>query len=247
MPRRASEIEACSYLRLLVFGSPKVGKSTTVLKSCIGSAYVINSDDEFSLRPALQFTDDFDYDLVFGSDPNCQEIEKAIYGAREGVKAGNYQTIIWDTITKYCWRAEEVFAKATENAAGEADGRRYHPRFRKHVMNIIDRLFTIPAHVIVNAHWAEVGGALIGDQLEKEGKGIAPMLPGQLRTHVPAAFQDVIFLEKQGENRVFVTSPDGVWGTGARNLPGVKVLPADISLLWEKMQSFNQPKKDTTK
>lgn len=244
MPRRASEIEACSYLRLLVLGSPKVGKSTTILKSAIGTSYVINSDDEFSLRPALQFTDDFDFDLVFGN--NLSDIEKAIHAAREGVKAGQYQTIIWDTITKYCWRAEEVFAKATENAAGEADGRRYHPRFRKHVMNIIDRLFLLPAHVIVNAHWADVGGALIDNQLEKEGKGIAPMLPGQLRTHVPAAFQDVIFLEKQGDQRFFITSNEGVWGPGTRNLPGVQKLPADISLLWEKMQSNNQPK-DTTK
>lgn len=243
MPRKASDIEACSYLRLLVLGSPKVGKSTTILKSAIGTSYVINSDDEFSLRPATQFTDDFDYDLVFGT--NTQDIEKAIHCAKEGVKEGRYQTIIWDTITKYCWRVEDVFAKATENNAGEPDGRRYHPMMRKHVMNIIDRLFLLPAHVIVNAHWADVGGALIGEQLDKNGKGIAPMLPGQLRTHVPAAFQDVIFLEKQGENRIFQTSADGVWGPGTRNLPGVKNLPADISLLWEKMNQSNQQPKET--
>lgn len=244
MPRKASEIEACSYLRLLILGAPKNGKTTTVLKSAMGTSYVINSDDEHSLRPALQFTDDFDFDVCLGND--VREIEKAIHVAREGVKEGRYQTILWDTITKYCWRVEEVFAKATWNAREEPDGRRYHPLLRKHVMNIIDRLFLLPAHVIVNAHWADVGGAPIDNQLDKDGDGIAPMLPGQLRVHVPAAFQDVIFLEKKGETRNFITSSSGVWGPGCRNLPGVKTMPADISALWDKMQSTNQPK-DTTK
>lgn len=243
MPRPASDIESSSFMRLLVLGSPKSGKTTTILKSAIGTSYVINSDDEFSLRPALQFTDDFEYDVALGD--KLPEIEKCIHYAKEGAKEGKYQTIFWDSITKYCWRAEEVFAKATENGAGEADGRRYHPKFRKHVMNILDRLFAIPAHVIVSAHWADVGGAAIGDQLDKDGDGIAPMLPGQLRVHVPAAFQDVVFLEKKGDVRSFITSSSGVWGPGCRNLPGYGSVSADISLLWEKMTQHNQPKATT--
>lgn len=237
MPRPASEIEAASFLRLLVLGSPKSGKSCTVIKSAPGFSYVINSDDVYSLRPVLQFTDQFEYDVALGTE--LRSIEKCIHFAREGVKAGKYQTIIWDTITKYVWRAEDVFAKATENGQGEPDGRRYHPKLRKHVLNILDRLFEIPAHVIVNSHWADVAGALIDNQLDKEGDGIAPMLVGQLRVVVPAAFQDVVFLEKKGEKRDFVTSSSGVWGPGCRNLPGVKTMPADISLLWGEMTKHN--------
>lgn len=233
MPHPASEVEASNFLRLLVLGSPKSGKSCTVIKSAPGFIYVINSDDRYSLKPVLDFTDEFEFDVALGD--NLRDIEKAIHAAREGVKAGTYQTIVWDTITKYCWRAEDIFAKATENGAGESDGRRYHPKLRKHIMNILDRLFELPAHVIVNAHWADVGGAPIDNQLEKDGEGIAPMLPGQLRVHVPAAFQDVVFLEKKNEKRNFITSSSGVWGPGCRNLPGVSTLPADVSLLWEKM------------
>jgi hypothetical protein len=241
MPRAASEVEMTSHMKLLVLGAPKVGKTTTILKSAVGTTYVINSDDKHSLRPALDFTDEFEWDLVLGD--NLRDIEKCLKTAADGVKAGKYQTILWDTITKYCWRAEEIFASASENASGEPDGRRYHPKFRKHVINVIERLLDIPAHVIVTSHWADVGGALIDNQLEKEGEGIVPMLPGQLRTHVPAAFQDVVFLVKGPTGkREFLTSAGGVWGPGSRTLPGVERVPADISQLWEKMQQHNQPK-----
>lgn len=237
MPRPASEIEAAGFLRLLVLGSPKSGKTCTVLKSAIGFTYVINSDDKFSLRPALDFTDEFDFDMALGD--NLRDIEKCIAAARDGVKAGKYQTIVWDTITKYCWRAEQVFAKATENGNGEPDGRRYHPKLRNHILNILDRLFELDAHIIVNSHWADVAGALIDNQLDKEGEGIAPMMPGQLRVTVPAAFQDVVFLEKKAEKRDFITSSSGVWGPGCRNLPGVGSMPADVSALWDKMTQHN--------
>jgi hypothetical protein len=238
VPRPASEVEASSYLRLLVLGSPKSGKTCTVLKSAIGRTYVVNSDDKYSLRPALQFTDDFEFDLALGD--NLRDIEKCIAAAREGVKSGKYQTILWDTLTKYCWRAEQVFSSASENAKGEPDGRRYWPQFRKHIHGILDRLFSLEAHVIVNSHWADVQGALIDNQLDKIGDGIAPMLGGQLRVTVPAEFQDVIFLEKKGEARSFVTSSSGVWGPGCRNLPGVKSLPADVEQLWETMTQHNR-------
>lgn len=224
-------------MRALILGAPKSGKSCTVIKSAVGFSYVINSDDRYSLRPVLDFTDQFEYDVALGD--NLRDIEKCIHAAREGVKAGKYQTIIWDTITKYVWRAEDVFAKATENNAGEPDGRRYHPKLRKHVLNILDRLFEIPAHIIVNSHWTDVAGAPIDNQLDKEGDGIAPMLVGQLRVTVPAAFQDVIFLEKKGEKRNFITSSSGVWGPGCRNLPGVSTLPADIGALWAAMTQHN--------
>jgi len=108
MPRLASEVEATSYMRLLCLGGPKDGKTCTVLKSAIGMTYVINSDDKFSLRPALEFTDEFEFDMALGD--NLRDIEKCITAAREGVKEGRYQTILWDTITEYCRRVEDVFA-----------------------------------------------------------------------------------------------------------------------------------------
>jgi AAA domain len=237
MPRPSSEVEATSYLRLLVLGRPKDGKTCTVLKSAPGFTYVINSDDRYSLRPVLEFTDEFEFDLALGD--NLRDIEKCIAAARDGVKSGKYQTVVWDTITKYCWRAEDVFAAASANGKGEPDGRRYWPAFRKHIHNIIGRLFALEAHVIVNAHHIDVKGAEIDNQLDKSGDGIAPMLGGQLRVTVPAEFQDVVFLEKKGEARSFITSSTGVWGPGCRNLPGVSSVAADVSKLWETMNKHN--------
>jgi len=248
MPRLASEVEATSYMRLLCLGGPKDGKTCTVLKSAIGMTYVINSDDKFSLRPALEFTDEFEFDMALGD--NLRDIEKCITAAREGVKEGRYQTILWDTITEYCRRAEDVFAKATENDAGEPDGRRYHPQLRKHIHGILDRLFGLDAHVIVNAHWDDMMGAAIGNQLDKTGQGICPGLPGQLRKTVPRSFQDVIFLDRKGQKREFLTSACGVFMSGTRNLPGTVPYPADISKLWDAMNKHNETlttKKDQTK
>jgi hypothetical protein len=240
MPLSSTEVEASSHLRLLVMGAPKSGKTQTIIATAEAPVYVINSDDKYSLRPAARVAR-FDWDLVLGTDP--QAIETALREAREGVKAGRYKTVVWDTITKYAGRAEETFAAATMNAAGEPDGRRFWPRYRKHLHGIIDRLFMLKAHVIVNAHYLEVGSVLIEGQTDKQGAGIVPQLGGQCRATIPAEFQDVVFLEKRKEERVFVTSASGVWGPGCRNLPGVSEVPADVQGLWAKMQSAGKKQK----
>lgn len=243
MPRPATEIESCSFARWLILGDAKVGKTCTVLKSCIGRAYVICSDDKYSLHPATEFTTNFDYDYAFGDNP--RDIEKCIHEAAKGVKEGRYQTIVWDTITKYCYRATQFFEEATENANGGADGRRFWRDVRKHVMNALGRLDMLPAHLIVNSHFAEQGKAVIEGQMRKQGQGIAPGIEGKLRFDIPAWAQDVIFLSKlPNGQREFVLSEAGVYGPGSRNLPGVETMPADVGLLWEAMTKHNQQKRD---
>lgn len=235
MPIDSKDLVGSSYLRLLVMGPPKVGKSTT----CIGSAppggvYVINSDDKYSLRPATKVRE-FQCDHVLGNE--LQGIENALKEARTGVKEARYQTIVWDTITKYAGRVEDVFANATIGAKGEPDGRRYWPAYKKHLHGIIDRLFALKAHVIVTAHYIEQSGVMIDGQIAKQGNGIVPALGGTARASIPAEFQDVVFLEmRPGGKRVFVTSSDGVFGPGCRSLPGVQSVDANIATLWEKMQ-----------
>lgn len=237
MPLQATDVENSAYLRLLVLGPPKSGKTHTILATCPKPAYVINSDDKYSLKPAARVTKEFSWDLVLGD--NLQTIEGAIAEARKGVKEGRYKTIVWDTLTKYAARCEQTCADATNNAAGEPDGRRYWQVYRKHLHNVIDRLFMLKAHVIVNAHWLDITGGAIDGQAPKTGSGIVPMLGGQARQTIPAEFQDVVFLEKRkvgGEDkRFFVTSSAGVWGPGCRNLSGVSEVEADVEVLWRKM------------
>jgi len=241
MPSPASAIESSSYLRLLVLGGPKIGKTTTIIYTCEKPAYVINCDDQFSLKPAARCTSEFEWDLVV--EPNIfQKMESAIKSARDGVKEGKYKTIVWDTMSMYSDRILQIILASTDTGKGP-DGRRAYPDYERTMRNILDRLFTCKAHVIVNAHYIDVKGASIDGQLEKSGDGIVPLLAGKARATVPALFQDVVFLDKRNGERVFVTSDSGVWGPGCRNLAGVDCLPADISLLWEKMQN----KKPVTK
>lgn len=234
MPIAAKDIEQMSYLRLLVLGGPKVGKTRTVLETCHKPAYVINSDDKLALRSAAQVTQDFDWDLALGDD--AKKMDTCIRAARDGIEAGRYKTIVWDTLTKYAARFEELCERSTMNAKGESDGRRYWPMYKKHLHNVIDRLFALKAHVIVNAHYIDVAGALIDNQLDKTGAGICPLLGGQARATIPAEFQDVIFLEKRAGARRFIASADGVFGPGCRSLPGVTDTDANIQTLWDTMQ-----------
>lgn len=235
MPQSSTDVQKSAHLRLLVLGSPKSGKTTTCISTAPpGGVYVINSDDTYALRPAARVRE-FSWDLALGKE--LQGIENALREARTGVKEGRYQTIVWDTLTKYAARIEDVFAVASQNSKGEADGRRYWRAFNKHLHGVIDRLFALPAHVIVLAHWIEQPGQVIEGQVAKQGSGIVPMIPGASRASIPAEFQDVVFLElRPGGKRVFVTSSDGVFGPGCRSLPGVQALDADVSSLWLRMQ-----------
>ncbi len=239
MPQSSDAVEASSYLRLLVLGAPKSGKTHTCISTAEGPIYVINSDDQYSLRPAARVCK-FTWDLALGKD--AQGIEACLHEARVGVKEGRYKTIVWDTISRYSDRIQEVYADATRNAAGEPDGRRFWPNYRKHLHGIIDRLFMLKAHVIVLSHYVEGSAVLIEGQVKKAGEGVLPGLGGQARTSIPAEFQDIVFLEKKGGRRYFVTASDGVFGPGCRSLAGVETCEADVGVLWKMMGGKSPPK-----
>lgn len=251
MPIAASDIEKSAYLRLLVLGAAKVGKSTTVLKSCEKPAYVINCDDAMSLKPASRFTKDFHYDMVTAEGPAIfQQIENAIAEARKGVKEGRYKTIVLDTLSFLARRVENVCLDSTvsERAPEKGpDGRRAYPLYKRRLIGVIERLFTCKAHVIVLSHWVESNDVLIEGQLAKKGEGIVPMLTGQARAEVGGLFQDIVFLEKRkdGSGRDFITNVNGVTGPGCRSLKekGYEVIDADIGVLWQKMQESDKPEK----
>ncbi len=236
MPLSSKEVETSAYLRLFVMGAPKCGKTHTCIESAsraLGGVYVINSDDQNSLISASRVSE-FQWDLALGKDPN--DIEAAIREARTGVKEGRYKVIVWDTISRYSDRVQNAYLDATNNAAGEPDGRRAWPRYKKHLEGIIDRLFTLKAHVIVLSHFVEASASVIDGQVKKAGEGVVPGLAGGARTSIPAMFQDIVFLEKRAGKRYFVTASEGVFGPGCRSIPGqVDHVEADIGVLWKAM------------
>lgn len=235
MPLTAADVKSSSYLRLLIMGDPKVGKTHCTLATCEKPAYVINCDDASALLPATKVTSDFSWDLVASPDMGIfQKMQNALHEAHKGVKEGRYKTIIVDTLSSYAQRIEPILADSTNNAQGIPDGRRYWPEYEKRLRNVIDRLFALPAHVIVLTHYLDVGGAVGDNQLSKTGPGLVPMFGGKARATIPALFQDVVFLEKRKGERVFVTSIEGVFGPGCRSLPGHSELPADIGEFWAR-------------
>lgn len=235
MPLSPQDADTGAFLRLLVLGAPKSGKTHSCLATCEKPAYVINCDDAGALRPAARVTSDFKWDLCTSTKAPAifQELENAIGEARRGVKEGEYKTIIWDTMTSYAQRLEEALAAATDTGKGP-DGRRFWPEYEKRLRSIIGRLFALKAHVIVLAHYIEVGGGEIDGQMAKSGQGIVPLLGGKARGTVPALFQDVVFLEKKKGGRVFTTALEGVFGPGCRSLDGVSEMPASVEEFWKR-------------
>src|ERR1017187_2463653 len=125
MPFSAADVESSAYLRLLVLGGPKVGKTRTVIdtaSAAFGEGYAINCDDQFSLKPAAAVTNKFQWDPVYSGDLFAQ-MEKAIKEARDGVRENRYKWILWDTITYYAQRIETIILDSTDTGKGP-DGRR---------------------------------------------------------------------------------------------------------------------------
>jgi AAA domain len=242
MPQGASEIAGELFLRLLVMGPPKAGKTQTCVTTCEGPVLLINCDDKGAIRPAARnwkrkdgglgaiAGDEFDIEHV----EDLMGMERAITVARKGVKRRRYNTVIVDPITTYAGNIEVQLADSTNESGKGPDGRRYWPEYTKRLKNTIARLFRLEAHVIVTAHYLDVGGETIEGQAPKIGAGIVPMLSGKARSVIPAMFQDVVFFEKRGNKRVFVTGIDGVWGPGCRNV-GAKEVPGSIKTLMKEM------------
>jgi hypothetical protein len=238
MPISSANMRASTspFLRLLVLGPPKIGKTRTCIVTAPGPVYVINSDDTEALpdggalAPAASVPEAvFSSDVVPGTD--LQAMQKALAEAKRGAKAGEYKTVVWDTITLFASRLKDLCESHATTKGGEVDGRKMWPAYHENLRRILDSLFAIPAHVIVTAHLYEkpAGEGRTGDAL-------LPHVAGQSQSMVPARFQDVVLLAWDKQERVFFTHLKGVYGLGSRSLPGVEKVPADIGKLLEAIQ-----------
>jgi AAA domain len=228
MPQPASSIEREPHMRVLLMGAAKCGKSTSTITSLVklaGQGYVMCCGDKSGMSPAARRTSKFQFDVV--RDEN--EMEAGIKEARRGTKEGEYKWIFVDDFSLYASFLEGALrdASAKLNKSGEPDGRRYWPEYKTRLLNVPRRLFELKAHVIFATHFIEQSQEIDG-QRAKSGVGIVPMIGGSAREELPALFQDVVFMEKEKDRRVFKLNPEGVWGPGCRSTDETKIIDADF-------------------
>lgn len=250
MPNDASSLTRDVFDQVLFLGMPKVGKSTCVIASAakaFGPGYVINCGSKSGLEPASRRTRKFKWDLVRDE----VGLDAAIKEARRGAKDGEYKWIVLDDFNLYASWLEQALEDATRNSKGEADGRRFWREYRKRIANALVRLFDCKAHFYCITHYMELSPEIEG-QIEKSGRGIAPMFGGAARKEVPAMFKDVVLVDMDKRNkRVFHVNPVGVFGPACRSLDGTYAIPADVGVLHEAFNSsneaFNRPVNETAK
>lgn len=236
MPQSQDALERAEFLRLLLLGFPKTGKTTTAILTSPGPIYVINCDQESSLLPARRLGAKFEWDYV----RKLADMENAIRCAQMGVQKGKYKTVILDTLTSFARRAREEFEVLSKSAAGEPDGRKYWDWLSKRLLNTCDRLLDLHCHVIVIAHYTEVSKEIDG-QLQKTGEGIVPLIQGSARNQISGMFDDVVFFQKNQGKREFLLKDGGKFGPGGRSQDTVDVIEADITELWKLFREAAEP------
>jgi hypothetical protein len=229
MPQAATSLEREAFLRVLLLGYSKMGKTTSTvvsLAAALGHGYVMCCGDKSSLVPAKRRTSKFVFDIIRDET----DMEAGIKEGRRGAKEGEYKWIFVDDFSLYASWLEGALRdqSAKLNKSGEADGRRYWPEFKRRLLNVPMRIFDIKAHVVFASHYVESGPEIDG-QRAKTGRGIMPMIGGSAREELPALFPDVLFMEKEKDGRrVFQVNPEGVWGPGSRSADGSHTIEADF-------------------
>ena len=244
MPIAASSLERELFLRVLLMGAAKSGKTTSTITSLapLGLGYVFVCGDKSGLEPAYRRTTKFEFDLIRSEN----DMETAIKEAKKGVKENKYKWICVDDFSLYASWLEGALrdASAAQNKSGEPDGRRYWPEYKTRLLNIVRRLIDAPCHVVFVTHYMEQSQEIDG-QRAKSGVGIVPMIGGSAREELPALFKDVIFLEKgkEKDSRIFKINPEGVWGPGCRSIDGTRDIPADFGDFLQAMNPKKKPSK----
>lgn len=256
MPVPASELENDPFLRMLIMGVPKLGRTTHAVATAPAPVRVLLCEADSALRGAKQETDQFEFERI-RPDANGHiwtRMINAIVLAKNAAKEGQIKTLVVDPLSFFAHKLMAEIEKATETSAGNVDGRKAHPEFTKRIIHCVDLLLTVPCHVVVVTHHMETGG---DDNAErpKTGRGIVPLMPNMAtRTAIAAMFYDIVWFdlagkdtppESQHNGRVFVTGPEGAWGTGCRSRKGNFVLPAHVGkfIEWanEQTRTMGEP------
>lgn len=238
MPIPASSLEAEEFLRALIIGQPKYGKTQTVISTAPGPVYVIECDEPAALKGALIASpkNHFEYDPVTGWD----SMERARKFARDGVVSGKYKTVVLDGLSSFGARIKEQAFASTLTKSGEQDGRRAWPLYSDRIMHVIRGLLSLKAHVIVLSHYMHADDANDGVD-DGKGNAVLPLLSGRARKEVAAEFNEIVLLDIRKGERVFATGEARWQGVACRGLQGPHVFAADTRELIKRIVEANKP------
>jgi AAA domain-containing protein len=232
MPIASSALEIDSYLRVLVVGGPKLGKTSVSICTSPQPVRVILAERDSALRDAKRRGGKFDFERI--RDRPYEQMTTYLAQAKEDAKAGKIKTIVIDPLSEFAEKLVTQSFLLNRTSNGEEDGRAAYPHYSKRLMHVLELACTIPAHLIVISHFVEMGGGELPGQAQKQGEGIVPLIPGKIRLRIGGCFDDILWfdVDKQDPSkRVFITGPQGAWGPGCRSLSKFAVLPADFNAL----------------
>lgn len=229
MPISAKDLERDLWLRVLLLGPPKSGKTSMAVATSPPPVRVFLCEHDSALRYASHVSQNFDFERV----RDLNTMLKALSDAKVDIEKKRLSTLIIDPLSTFAQVLEEQCLKSTDTGNGP-DGRRAYPEFNRRLRHLLEQLFRLQCHLIVITHYIDVGGGEVkldggGKPTSQTGEGIVPLLPGKARALVSAMFPDVVWMDYRRGERVLVTGPTGAWGPGCRSLPETKILPADIN------------------
>lgn len=244
MARPASELSINPFLRELLLGPAKLGKTSTAVATSPPPVRVILCEDDSALEPALRMTKNFTISNARTPGKGAfKEMMDVLLEAKNDAKAGKIKTLVVDPFSDFAHHVMEESLLNTQTSSGNDDGRKAFFEIGRRIDHALDFILSIPCHVIVVSHYTQQSAEIDG-QLKKSGEGVVPMIPGQMRNRMAGKFRNVLWFDVDPKNpneRVIVTGPRGAFGPGCRSLTGTHLLPADFTALI-KTFAENAPK-----
>ncbi len=225
MALAASELERDRFIRILLMGPPKCGKSTVAVATSPGPVRVFLCESDSALQSVRRFKDDF----TFERTRTHEKMLEAIHQARRDIKKGRVKTLVVDPLSTMAAKLEEHCLKVTKTSNGAENPMKAYPLYGRILRQITEQLLDLRCHLVVVTHYIETGGSSDADGTPQMGEGIVPLLAGKARAMLSASFPDVVWMDYQRGERVLVTGPQGAWGPGCRSLKSTKIIPADVT------------------
>jgi hypothetical protein len=216
---------AAGKAKILLMGASKSGKSVAAVSSSPGPVFVINAEPG-GLASVAGLGAKFSYEEVWDWE-SWQSVYKELKKDVEASKP-KYRTVVLDSITRLGWLFQ---VECEKKFSGYDTWRNFMARL---IDGCIENVLALPCHVVAIAH---VDPGMKGDG----SLGILPAISGQGATHIPAMFQDTVWLEttapqKESDEtkREFLCGPQGSWKHSGRSIRGSSRINADITAFMKK-------------